>query len=222
VANFQTCSHRGVWSAVAKARPNCQAAQVAPHGLKPKGKRMMNRHMKRKMRALGLAAAMMTISATMAAAAITSDEVITAYQAEGYTRIEVKVGITQLKVEAIKGDVKVETIYDIETGDVIKTETEAVRAGENTAPGVSVRERNRDFVDRGDDDEDDDDSDDDNDDDDNDDDDDDDDNDDHGGDNDDDEDDDDRDEDEDDDDDDDDDDNSGSGSSSSGSSDDCD
>jgi hypothetical protein len=107
---------------------------------------MMNRQMKRRMRALGLVAAMMTLSAQMAAAAITSDDVIATYQAEGYSRIEVKVGLTQLKVEAIKDGVKVETIYDIETGDILKTETEAVRPGENTNPGVSVRERNRDFL----------------------------------------------------------------------------
>ncbi len=199
---------------------------------------MMNRHMKRRLRALGLVAAMITLSAQMAAAAITTDDVIATYQADGFTRIEVRVGLTQMKVEAIKGEIKVETIYDIETGDVLKTETEAVRAGENVAPGVSVRERNRDFVRvvRSDDDDDsDDDNDDDNDDDDDDDDhggdrddddsdDDNDDDDDHGGDRDDDDSDDDNDDDhggDRDDDDDDDDDNSGSGSGSSGSGSDC-
>lgn len=106
----------------------------------------MNRHMKRRMHALGLFAAIVTLSAQMAAAAITSDDVIATYQADGYTRIEVKVGLTQLKVEAIKDDVKVETIYDIETGDILKTETEAVEPGEDTAPRISVRERNRDFL----------------------------------------------------------------------------
>jgi Mg-chelatase subunit ChlI len=110
---------------------------------------MMNRHMKRKLRALGLVAAMMVFSAQMATAAITSDSVIASYQAEGYTRIEVRIGPTQMKVEAIKGNVKVETIYDIATGTVLKTETEAVLAGENIAPGVSVRKRGQDFVDAG-------------------------------------------------------------------------
>jgi hypothetical protein len=110
----------------------------------------MNRHMKRKLRALGLFAATLTITAQMALAAITPDSVVTAYQAEGYTHIEVKVGVTQIKVEAIKGDVKVETIYDIETGDVLKTETAAVEAGEDLTPGVSIDQDDGDFVDAGD------------------------------------------------------------------------
>lgn len=107
---------------------------------------MMNRHMKRRLRALGLVAAMIALSARMAAAAITADDVIATYQTDGYTRIEVRMGVTQMKVEAIKGDTKVETVYDIDTGTVLKTETEAVRAGETVTPGVSVRELNRDFV----------------------------------------------------------------------------
>jgi hypothetical protein len=110
----------------------------------------MNRHMKRKLRTLGLFAATLTITAQMALAAITPDSVVTAYQAEGYTHIEVKVGATQIKVEAIKGDVKVETIYDIETGDVLKTESSAVEAGEDLTPGVSIDEDDGDFVDAGD------------------------------------------------------------------------
>jgi hypothetical protein len=111
----------------------------------------MNRHMKRKLRTLGLFAATLTITAQMALAAITPDSVVTAYQAEGYTHIEVKVGATQIKVEAIKGDVKVETIYDIETGDVLQTESSAVEAGEDLTPGVSIDEDDGDFVDAGDD-----------------------------------------------------------------------
>lgn len=78
--------------------------------------------------------------------ALTSDEVIADLQAQGFTRVEVKVGPTQIKVEAIRGTDKVETIYDSGSGMVLKTETGSVESGENTAPGVSVRTQSRDFV----------------------------------------------------------------------------
>jgi uncharacterized membrane protein YgcG len=120
----------------------------------------MNRHMKRKMRALGLVALMMTAS-TQIAMALTTDEVIATFQADGFTRIEVKQGPTQIKVEAIRGTEKVETIYDAETGAVLKSEVETVGPNENVTPGVSVRDRNSDFVDVGDDEDDDDENDDD-------------------------------------------------------------
>lgn len=80
------------------------------------------------------------------ALALTPDEVIADMRSAGYTRVEVRVGPTQIKVEAIRGTEKLEVIYDKETGRVLKTETEAVEADDNTAPGVSVRERGSDFV----------------------------------------------------------------------------
>lgn len=78
--------------------------------------------------------------------ALTADEVVTDLQAQGYTRTEVRVGPTQIKVEAIRGTEKLEVIYDKATGAVLKTEMDQVRLGENISPGVSVRDRNRDFV----------------------------------------------------------------------------
>lgn len=135
----------------------------------------MNRHMKRKLRALGLVALLVTTSAQIASA-LTTDDVIAAFEADGFTRIEVKQGPTQIKVEAIRGTEKVETIYDAETGEVLKSEVETVGPNENVTPGISIRNRDKDFVDVGEDDDDDDDDEDDNDDDDDDDDDDD-----HGG-----------------------------------------
>jgi hypothetical protein len=89
---------------------------------------------------------------TMAFGAITSDSVITDFQSQGFTRVEVKVGPTQMKVEAIRGTEKVEVIYDIATGTVLKREVGTVGALENTAPGVQVRDRGRDFLRDGDDD----------------------------------------------------------------------
>lgn len=81
-----------------------------------------------------------------AAFALTADQLVSDLQAQGYTRTEVRVGPSQIKVEAIRGTEKLEVIYDKTTGAVLKSEVATVRFGENTAPGVSVRDRNRDFV----------------------------------------------------------------------------
>jgi hypothetical protein len=90
--------------------------------------------------------AALIFAGSMSFAAINTDTIATDLQAQGYTRVEIKKGISQIKVEAIRGTEKLEVIYDIETGAILKQEVETVRPGENTAPGVSVRERNRDFV----------------------------------------------------------------------------
>ena len=86
------------------------------------------------------------MSATMAFGQVTADSIVSDFQSQGYTRIEIKVGLTQIKVEAIRDATKVEIIYDIATGAILKQEIEAVRPGEDTAPGVSIRIRNRDFL----------------------------------------------------------------------------
>lgn len=76
-----------------------------------------------------------------------TDQVIDRLQQDGFTRIEVQRGLTETKVEAIRGQMKLEVVYDRETGDVLKQETEAVGPGDDTAPGLQVRNRNRDFLD---------------------------------------------------------------------------
>lgn len=84
-------------------------------------------------------------SASMAFAAITANDLVAQYQTEGYTHIEVKTGLTQIKVEAIKGDVKVEVIYDIETGTVLKSEEQA--AGDDAGDvGVEISTEDHDFL----------------------------------------------------------------------------
>ena len=90
----------------------------------------------------------------MAFAALTTDTVVTDLTALGYTRIEIKTGPTQMKVEAIRRTEKLEVIYDIESGDILKQEIETVDAGDDIAPGVDISTDDEDFVD-GDDDEDD-------------------------------------------------------------------
>ena len=123
---------------------------------------------------LMMTTAALALSASMASAQVTADEIVTDLQDADYTKIEVKVGPTQIKIEAIRGDEKYEAIIDRETGDVLKAETEAVEAGDDTTPGVEIENEAEDFdeeddedeVDDEDDDEDDDDDDEDDDDDD--------------------------------------------------------
>ena len=79
---------------------------------------------------LMLCTAAFAFSASMAAAAITAEDVVKSYQDAAFTYIEVKDGPTQIKVEAIKEGVKVEAIYDKATGDVLSSESHKVAAGE--------------------------------------------------------------------------------------------
>lgn len=97
-----------------------------------------------KLRVLGLVAALMM--STPALAAWDVDAITQQYKADGFTRIEIKIGPTQAKVEAIKDGTKVEVIYDLASGDVLKRESEVISADESSATGVSVRNTERDFL----------------------------------------------------------------------------
>ena len=88
----------------------------------------------------------------MAFAALSTNTVVSDLTGLGYTRIEIKTGPTQMKVEAIRGTEKLEIIYDIETGAVLKQEIGEVYQGENTTPGVEIKTDDEDFVDGNDDD----------------------------------------------------------------------
>lgn len=108
------------------------------------------------MKLLSTTAAIVLLSAGLSFAAIDNNALVGTLQSQGYTRIEVKNGPTQTKVEAIRGTEKVEVVYDNATGEVLKREVETVRPGEDIAPGVSIRARDRDFLDGSSDDSDDD------------------------------------------------------------------
>lgn len=84
-----------------------------------------------------------------AAFALTSQDLADQMTAAGYTRVEVKTGPTQIKVEAIRGTEKLETIYDAATGTVLSREVQLVDAGDDTRPGVQIRDRDEDFTDGG-------------------------------------------------------------------------
>lgn len=90
------------------------------------------------------------LSANVAFAAINPEALAAAYQAEGYTYVEIKVGPTQTKLEAVKGDRKVEVIYDNASEDIIKQEFDS--ADDYTGKtGVEIATTSRDFEDDGDD-----------------------------------------------------------------------
>lgn len=109
---------------------------------------------------LMLFTAAVALSANMAFAAIDGQALADAYLAEGYEFVEVKVGPTQTKVEAIRGNVKVEVVYDNETGAILEQEQEEADADQIGRTGSQVSTVAEDFEDDDEDDEDEDDDDD--------------------------------------------------------------
>ena len=101
---------------------------------------------------LMLYTAAVALSANMAFAAIDPSALADAYLAEGYDYVEVKVGPTQTKVEAIKGTTKVEVIYDNETQAIIKKEQDTADSDETGKVGKEVKTVKDDFEDGDDDD----------------------------------------------------------------------
>lgn len=92
-----------------------------------------------------MTAAAVAIAGTMAFADAFTDQIVADLQGQGFTAIEIKNGINQIKVEAIRGDIKIEVVYDRSTGQILKQEQES-SAGENIREGVSIRDEDRDFV----------------------------------------------------------------------------
>ena len=90
-------------------------------------------------------AVLVALLPVMAGAASPAEDRISALQAEGYDRIEVKTGPSQTKIEALRGAEKVELVIDSVTGAVLKQEIENA-AGETMRAGVRYRSRDRDFV----------------------------------------------------------------------------
>ena len=100
---------------------------------------------------MALAGGMAAAQVTLPAGEVTRPAIEQAFSA--YEYIEIKYGLTQVKVEAVDNDTlqKIEVIYDRATGAVLKSEIEA--AGDDAGrSGVVVKSLTRDFVDNGDDD----------------------------------------------------------------------
>ena len=87
------------------------------------------------------------LSANMAFAAINPQALADKYIAEGYTYVEVKTGPTQTKLEAVKGDRKVEVVYDNATGAVITSEFEDADDDYSGKTGVEIDTSDKDFAD---------------------------------------------------------------------------
>lgn len=102
--------------------------------------------MKLKSGLLGLSTAI-TLFAGAAFAAIDGTQLANDYLAKGYDFVEVKVGPTQTKVEAIKDGIKVEVIYDNATLAILKQEREAADSDDAGRTGLQVRTVSRDFED---------------------------------------------------------------------------
>lgn len=91
--------------------------------------------------------AALAITASAAFSQSIAEQVIAQLQEQGYERIEVKNGPTQVKVEAIRDGMKMEVIYDAATGEVIKQEVGPVDGDDDMTPGVSVDDDDEDFID---------------------------------------------------------------------------
>lgn len=92
-----------------------------------------------------LTAAAGILAGGMAFADSLTDQVVADLQSQGFTGIEIKNGLSQMKVEAVRDNLKVEVVYDRATGQILKQEQESA-LGENIRPGVSIREEDKDFV----------------------------------------------------------------------------
>ena len=93
-----------------------------------------------------LAATVAFLAASSAQAAVDPETLGREWWSQGFTGIEVTVGRSQVKVEGIRDGQKVEVIYDAATGAELKRETGVAEAGDDIHNGISIRQRNRDFV----------------------------------------------------------------------------
>ncbi|MGV6811965.1 MAG: PepSY domain-containing protein [Brevirhabdus sp.] len=113
----------------------------------------MNRTLKSTAAAIAISAAAF---GTLAYADQFTDMIVSDLQSNGYEYVELKVGPTQVKAEAVKGDEKIEVIYDRETGEILSQEVDRADADEIGRTGVEIKNTNEDFADEQDDDDDDD------------------------------------------------------------------
>lgn len=97
-------------------------------------------------RTLMMTTAMVLVSGTIAMAAVTGQGLGEKYRAQGFDYVEVRVGPSQIKVEAYRNGQEVETIYDRATGNVLEREIYSFDGNPN-ATGLRIRNSDRDFLD---------------------------------------------------------------------------
>jgi hypothetical protein len=90
--------------------------------------------------------AALALMGTTASAAVSTDDVIQSLSAQGFTRVEVKRGLTQVKVKAIRGDQKLDLVLDALSGKILKQNMVPTLFFDNKTPGFFVSERRRDFL----------------------------------------------------------------------------
>lgn len=96
-------------------------------------------------RKLMMSAALALIG-TAVSAAVSTDVVVQSLSAQGFTRVEVKRGLSQIKVKAIRGDEKLDLVLDGATGRILKQSMARTMFLDNKTPGFFVSERQRDFL----------------------------------------------------------------------------
>jgi hypothetical protein len=93
-------------------------------------------------RTIGAAAMLLMTTSLAQAASFDADAIAKQYQADGYTRIEIKIRQTQAKVEAYNGRGELEVIYDIATGKVLDRDWDD-DDDDGGRPGVFIRTESR-------------------------------------------------------------------------------
>ena len=101
------------------------------------------------MKRLMLLTAAFAFSASVAMASVAANDLVAAYQAQGYTKIEVITGPTQIKVEAVKGTSRIEVIYDASSGSILQQENKWAKRSQRGA-GVTLSTSTGDFLNGGD------------------------------------------------------------------------
>lgn len=93
-----------------------------------------------------LLSAAFSLVAGSALAAVTAQQLVSAYQSEGFTAIEVVTGATQIKVEAVRNGTKLEVIYDAASGAIVKQEQRPARARDANDSSIEVSTTTVDFT----------------------------------------------------------------------------
>lgn len=86
-----------------------------------------------------LAAATTLALASAARADGFADRIAQTYRAEGYTAIEIETGSRYVEVEAIRGDRRIEVLYDATTGAILRQHFRAAGHGDDIRPGIRIR-----------------------------------------------------------------------------------
>lgn len=87
----------------------------------------------------------LVLAGTIAQAEVTTRALANDYMVQGYDKVEVKRGATQIRVEAIRAGQKVRVVYDIASGAVISNQTSPASQSEQSESGVEVSSGSDDF-----------------------------------------------------------------------------